>query len=119
MRKGGGPLYRQLVEGVAGEEVGEQFGRGFPVAPEVHTAGYAVVVADAEFLEVGDSEGVSRSALAPGGGVDVVAGFAAAQEGIEAVLPKTVVGETDGEATADTKGFSDDLSGLVDLLEGA
>ena len=88
---------REIVEGVAGEQIGQRRARRFPVAQQVGATRDADALGGAKIFEVGDGDRIGGAAFGPGGGVDGVAGFATAHEQIEAVLPEAVVNETDGD----------------------
>ncbi len=112
-------LAGEIVEGVAGEEVGQKVARGMPIAGEVSAAGDADVFGGAKMFEVVDGDGVFWATLEPGGGVDFVADFATLHEGIEPVFPETVINKTDGEGAADAQGLEDNAAGIGEFVDGA
>lgn len=77
------------------------------------------MVLRAEVVKIGEGEGISGAAFKPLGGVNSVAGFAAAEEEVEAVDPEAVIDEADGDDAADAEGFAEDGGGLVEFFEGA
>ena len=109
----------EFVEGVAGAPVGPAGAGGFPVAVQEGAAEDTQVVLRAEVVKIGEGEGISGAAFKPLGGVNGVAGFAAAEEEVEAVDPEAVIDEADGDDAADAEGFVEDGGGLVEFFEGA
>jgi hypothetical protein len=112
-------LAGEVVEGVAGEEVGGEAAAGFPVAAEVGAVGDADALGGTEVFEIGDAGGVGGAALVPVGRVYGVAGLASAEEGVAAVFPVGVVDEADGDGAADAEGFGEGGTGIGEFFEGA
>lgn len=76
-----------------------------PVAGEVGAAGDADLFRGAKMFEVGDCDGIGRTAFEPLGGVDGVPQFPAADKHVDAVLPEAVVDEANRERATDAESF--------------
>ncbi|MFM1943844.1 MAG: hypothetical protein RI897_2826 [Verrucomicrobiota bacterium] len=98
----------EVGDGVDGAVGGEE-----AAADDVH----AEVVA--ERVEVEDTEEVGIGGAVPGGGEGLGDGGASGEEELEAGAPVGEVGEGDDDLSADAEGFTDDLGGVDEFLEGA